>query len=647
MPAEQNTQQTTVAHVSYIDIRGVDQSKTVRAWKYLGHPDQVAPTILRSDITGRQERNHMVLQEDIEGGAANTIMSPGINNYGDEAGNSEPPYWWSSYAEGDGVVEDYCRHLGFEAITDAHRWRGHAYLLCRFRSYDIAGDLLGGGPPEIKAVVKGHKAYDPRKDADASKRQPTTSLTLTAADYTHDFDDEDTWEWTDNPILLAAMYERKYRRTKHRRFGTVREGRMYEQYRWDHIAESADYCDELVLVPGPTYGTVAPSGVDLANFNTHEDLNGVTVWPDILNDVICEGSEGSGNIQRCYRIVGLTPQGENIEQDLSDQEVTEFEEGLVASNIAVREKRFTCNGVLSLGDSPKRNIEAILATCAGQRILEGGKVAYYPARWFEPFNPNDPITEERIGTSFSLRTGVPYNERVNTIVGVFPDRERSWKETQMPPISLKEYQDRDGGESSETVSFELVTNTWQCQRLAWIHLRRNAEQRYLTLPVDLCGLRIMPNANVNVTVESFNVDQQHNVNDDIFRCIDWRYSREEGTITANLQSDRESIYQDPALSEYNRLRPDGTFEFGDLPVPPPTDLALDGVVGGIRATWTLPEDLSRVSYVELWFSPEDHWDAVDDDGNLHRQVVFRGLASVAFIPLPGGEKRYAWIRSHA
>ena len=70
--------------------------------------------------------------------------------------------------------------------TSDHRLRGRAYMYIRM-GRDAKGDNFPTGVPEITAVMKGRKVYDPRE-------------------VSHDPDDKSTWEWSDNPALCTRDY---------------------------------------------------------------------------------------------------------------------------------------------------------------------------------------------------------------------------------------------------------------------------------------------------------------------------------------------------------------------------------------------------------------------------------------------------------
>ena len=70
--------------------------------------------------------------------------------------------------------------------TSDHRLRGRAYMYIRM-GRDADGDNFPTGVPEITAVIKGRKVYDPRE-------------------VSHDPDDKSTWAWSDNPALCIRDY---------------------------------------------------------------------------------------------------------------------------------------------------------------------------------------------------------------------------------------------------------------------------------------------------------------------------------------------------------------------------------------------------------------------------------------------------------
>ena len=403
---------------STIDLRDRDAARNVRAWKYLGKADQEAPEVLVYD----EDRDENILPGD-----SHAEWTEGI----------------AASLSGLNVI-DFARLRGFVGITTTYRNRGLAHLIVRFRFGDSSAHLFGSGAPTIRAIVKGHKLYDPRRDPDQPfVRVGTTTGQLATpvgdivyevrGEDVHEWADLDTWTWSANPILCAATFETIYRRTTH----TTEADRTYRgvafgRFDWARIAEQADICDEMVLIPGPAYRTT----------------------------------------RRSTYTAAVQAGRASVQEYLDSREIEE-------------ERRFECNGALSLGDSPAANVTKILASCGGSRTIIQGKINYFAAAYREPINNDAPLDEDHIGDTFDLRTGIPYSDRINTIVGTVIDRRQNYQQVQVPPVSFSEYRTRDRGEASDTVAFEMTSSAYQVQRLAYIILRRANQQRFLTLPVDL------------------------------------------------------------------------------------------------------------------------------------------------------------------
>ena len=80
--------------------------------------------------------------------------------------------------------------------TTNHKLSGVAYIALRFKY----APEIWSGVPQITAVVKGQKVYDPRKDSTSSAYDSGLGVS------THRADDSATWEWSNNPALCIRDY---------------------------------------------------------------------------------------------------------------------------------------------------------------------------------------------------------------------------------------------------------------------------------------------------------------------------------------------------------------------------------------------------------------------------------------------------------
>jgi len=119
-----------------------------------------------------------------------------------------------------------------DLITASDSFKGIAAIHGTFAHNN---DKFPSGPPNMSAVVKGRKVYDPRVGA-------------------HDINDPTTWEWSDNPALCLADYLRGVPMLVaagviKRPYGIGAEDTAID---WDSVIEAANICDEPISYSGGT-----------------------------------------------------------------------------------------------------------------------------------------------------------------------------------------------------------------------------------------------------------------------------------------------------------------------------------------------------------------------------------------------------------
>jgi hypothetical protein len=115
--------------------------------------------------------------------------------------------------------------------TSAHRARGWSTLYTKMTIVGGNTAYERGIPQNLRALVKGHKVYDPRLD------------TTNGGTGAHRLADETTWEWSNNAALCLADWLR---------WDEVGMGEVDERIDWPLVAAAADICDESVTVPNGT-----------------------------------------------------------------------------------------------------------------------------------------------------------------------------------------------------------------------------------------------------------------------------------------------------------------------------------------------------------------------------------------------------------
>lgn len=132
--------------------------------------------------------------------------------------------------------------------TDACRLRGIAYLtmLARSTAPDSFQEVFPNGAPELKALIRGAKLYDPRKDS------------TMGGSGSHRSDDPATWEFSDNARLAAFDWL-----TQPEGWGFAVGD--FDLASWNH---GFDLCDEVVPLKN---GATEPRYRIAATVNLHDE----------------------------------------------------------------------------------------------------------------------------------------------------------------------------------------------------------------------------------------------------------------------------------------------------------------------------------------------------------------------------------------
>jgi len=93
-----------------------------------------------------------------------------------------------------------------------------------YHKYEVNPDIFPNGVQDVKFLVAGIKCYDPRKDSSVGGNGD------------HRADDQSTWEWTENPVLINLYWKR---------FGGD-EVLPIEMFDMANLAYEANLCDEVI-----------------------------------------------------------------------------------------------------------------------------------------------------------------------------------------------------------------------------------------------------------------------------------------------------------------------------------------------------------------------------------------------------------------
>jgi hypothetical protein len=146
------------------------------------------------------------------------------------------------------------------------------------------------------------------------------------------------------------------------------------------------------------------------------------------------------------------------------------------------EKRYACNGVVSLADDPQTIIEAMLSAMAGSCVYAAGQwsihAGYYRA-------PSVTLTADDVREGgLTLITRQSRSQNFNAVRGTFVSPENDWVVDDFPPYVSSTYVAEDGGETTYSdITLPFTISPATAQRLARIELERQRRQ----MTVDLAG----------------------------------------------------------------------------------------------------------------------------------------------------------------
>ncbi|ALI57091.1 phage tail fiber protein [Celeribacter marinus] len=153
------------------------------------------------------------------------------------------------------------------------------------------------------------------------------------------------------------------------------------------------------------------------------------------------------------------------------------------------EARYTCNGVVSLSETPKTIIEAMLTAMAGRCIWQAGQWRMRAGAYRVP---ETTITADDVRDGgMTLTTRQSRASNFNAVRGQFVSPENSWQPDDFPAYASEAYRLEDNGERVwRDISLPFTISASMAQRLAKIELERARRQMSLKVAGKLKAWRV-------------------------------------------------------------------------------------------------------------------------------------------------------------
>jgi hypothetical protein len=264
----------------------------------------------------------------------------------------------------------------------------------------------------------------------------------------------------------------------------------------------------------------------------------------------------------------------------------------------VSQARYTCNGVLDLGNKPIDNLDKLLTAGGGYVPYIQGRYRLYGAG---AQVPSFALTASDARDSVKVQARQAKRDIYNAVRGTFIDPTQLWQATDLPPLQSAVYQAQDGGQVIwKDLELPFTTDCIRGQRLLKIYLE-DARQgmtvdfpaRYTAGGASVFEIAPMCVGTLSMNLFGFTAKQ--------FVCTSWKVADDLGIDLVLKEYAAAAFDWSPAEANHPDYAPNTALPSPGV-VAAPTGLSLesgtavlyvraDGTVQSrLRLAWTAPAD---------------------------------------------------------
>ena len=398
--------------------------------------------------------------------------------------------------------------------TTAHKIQGKAYLYAKL---NFDSDVYPNGVPNISAIVKGKKLFDPR----------ATSFTASSG----------TVSTTNNTIQINSHGLKTFDRAKYNINGNTAIGGLSDSTEYfviksdnNNIKLATNYSNAL---NGTAISLTSVSGstTQKFNFTTFSD-NPVLSIRDYLKDTTYGMQTGDVEINDTNFIASANTCDEIIS----------------VTNPSGTEKRFTCNGSFVLSQSPKIIIENLLTSFSGSLIYSNGMFKTVPGAYLSPVVT---LNENNLRSGISINSRVSKKELFNAVKGLYSEPANDFQPQNYPILTNSSFESEDNNERIYAeFDYPFTNSSRMCQRLSKIQLLKVRQQISFSASFDMGAFDLDVGDTVNIT------NARMGFTNKTFQVLEWGFSIDasDGSlqITANFKEIASAVY-DFATSDYSTI----------------------------------------------------------------------------------------------
>lgn len=197
------------------------------------------------------------------------------------------------------------------------------------------------------------------------------------------------------------------------------------------------------------------------------------------------------------------------------------------------EARYTANGVIDTGNTPKANMLALLSGGAGTLTWPGGVYTLHAGAYVAP---EVALDEDDLRGAVRVRPRVARQDLYNAVKGTFVDPDQSWQPVDFPAVQNATYATQDGGEVIwHDVAYPVTTSSSMAQRLAKIALEKSRQGISVEMPCKLTAFKVAVWDTVQLSLDHLGWSSKE------FKVTRWSLN-ENGGIDLVLQEEASACY---------------------------------------------------------------------------------------------------------
>lgn len=262
------------------------------------------------------------------------------------------------------------------------------------------------------------------------------------------------------------------------------------------------------------------------------------------------------------------------------------------------QSRYTCNVVLSSGESPLNNIDIILSSMAGTLVQVGDKFRVY-AGAFD--TPSITIDESWLRGDINMSTSTRRRDIFNSVKGTFFDSENEYREIDFPSLTNPAYVTEDNEiQIYKDFEFTSITDSERAQRIAKISLESIRQGITVSMSCNFKALQLSVWDTVYVDNDKFGWSSK------TFRIVDYSLNANNDGVNLVLKEDVSGIYSwDSGEATTYDIAPNTNLPDATIAVPPSNIQVMEEIfvpanAGGAATKCIITWDPSNDIYVNRY-----------------------------------------------